>query len=222
MSESSTNIEWNDNLEKYIAGIAEQCYGYSLLHKASEARFAFLRNILEIPGLILSVLAGASSVGSESLFPKSFEFSSVCIGSVVLLTTIMSSVNSYFRFASRCESHRISSLLYNKEYRFLSLQLQLPRKDRIDAGKLIEQTREEINRLNEISNLIPDSILKEFKQKFNNDKYKNVSLPAELNGLQTVTIYKQIEDIKSPGFKSPQNKSDESAQIQHVFIKTPE
>jgi hypothetical protein len=129
----------------------------------------------------------------------------------------MSSVNSYFRFASRCESHRISSLLYNKEYRFLSLQLQLPRKDRIDAGKLIEQTREEINRLNEISNLIPENIIKEFKHKFNNDKYKNVSLPAELNGLQIVNVYKEsATEILSPGFKSPQNKSDENIQIQHV------
>lgn len=215
MSEASS-IEWNDNLERYIAGIAEQCYGYSLLHKHSEARFAFLRNILEIPGLILSVIAGASSVGSESLFPKSFEFSSVCIGSVVLLTTMMSSINSYFRFASRCESHRISSLLYNKEYRFLSLQLQLPRKDRIDVGKLIEQTREEINRLNEISNLIPDTIIKEFKQKYNNDKYKDVCKPSEINGLQIVTVYKEnSDDLQSPGFKSPQNQSDKDLQISH-------
>lgn len=216
MSEASTTIEWNDNLEKYLAGLAEQCFGYSLLHKASEARFAFLRNILEIPGLILSVVAGSASVGAESLFPKTFEFSSVCIGSVVLLTTIMSSVNSYFRFASRCESHRISSLLYNKEYRFLSLQLQLPRKDRIDAGKLIEQTREEINRLNEISNLIPERIIKEFKHKFDNDKYKNVCKPSELNGLQVVTVFKDKEEpIQSPGFTSPQNKSDKDNEISH-------
>jgi hypothetical protein len=128
----------------------------------------------------------------------------------------MGSVNSYFRFASRCESHRISSLLYNKEYRFLSLQLQLPRKDRIDAGKLIDQTREEINRLNEISNLIPDSILKEFKQKYNNDKYKNVCKPSEINGLQIVTVYKEKNDVlQSPGFKSPQNESNQDLQISH-------
>lgn len=216
MSEASSTIEWNDNLEKYIAGISEQCYGYSLLHKASEARFAFLRNILEIPGLILSVIAGSASVGAESLFPKTFEYSSVCVGSVVLLTSCMASINSYFRFSSRCESHRISSLLYNKEYRFLSLQLQLPRKDRIDAGKLIEQTREEINRLNEISNLIPETIIKEFKHKFDNEKYKNVVKPAELNGLQIVNIYRETGNDKSPGFTSPQNKANESIQISHV------
>ena len=188
MSETSPEIEWTDTLEKFFAGTAERCFGLNVLHKASEAHYARLRNFIDIPSLILSVVAGSCSVGSSSLFGDS-KYASVSIGCVVLLTTLMNSMNSYFKWAARSEGHRISSLQYAKLSRFLTIQMSLPREERMNAVDLLKYTRENVDRLQEISALIPDIILREYRVKFSKPEYAEVAKPEELNGLQVVKVY---------------------------------
>jgi hypothetical protein len=88
-------ISWNDNIELYIKQTGEKAHCFSWLHKQSEEVFSFKSSFIDLPVIILSVLNGATSIGSRSLFGDS-PYASIGIGIVALLTSILNTIGSYF------------------------------------------------------------------------------------------------------------------------------
>jgi len=199
MSEIAGEIEWTDNIEAYFKNIGERCYGLCWLHNRCEVRYSSLRNYTDLPVIILGVLNAATSVGSGTLFndPK---WASVGVGVVALIGSIISAVSSYFKWAARSESHRIASIQYGKLNRWVSVQMRLPRDERLCAIECLKYVKQEFDRLQEISPLVAPPIIREFQQKFGNDKYAAISKPTETNGLEAIEIYKEsMPPMPPPG-----------------------
>jgi hypothetical protein len=190
MSESSEfgPISWSDRLEKFFADIGEKAHALSWLHKRSQARFSWLKNYTDLPVIILGVINGSVSIGSSSLFGDS-PYASICVGAIALLTAILSTVSSYFKWAARSEAHRIAALQYSKLYRFLNVQCSLPREERMAPSQLLKYTRDIYDQLQEISPLLPPEVIREFKVVFNKPEYSNICRPEETNGLEHIEIY---------------------------------
>lgn len=197
MSEITGNIAWSDDLEIYFKNLGEQANGLAWLHKRAEAHYALRRNYLELPVIILGVLNGATSVGSGSLFsdPK---FASIGVGLVAILGAILSTITSYFKFSARAEAHRMSSIHFAKFYRFIAVQLGLPREERLQGQDALRHIKEENDRLLEISPLLPESVISEFKNRFSKT---NISKPSDANGLDEIHIYAPGETLSN--FASP-------------------
>lgn len=182
------DIRWNSRLEEYFAQTGEKAHCLSWLHKKGEEMFSYRTIWIDLPVIVLSTLNGAVSVGSDSLFGGS-QYASVCIGGVALLTAILSTIGSYFAFSRRAEGHRISGLNYAKLYRFLSIEMALPREERMRPSDLLKYVKTEYDRLSEISPLLPPQVIEMFKSKFSDAKYDSISKPEESNGLHAITIY---------------------------------
>jgi len=181
-------IHWGSRLEDYFAHTGEKASCLSWLHKKAEETFSYRTVWIDMPVIILGTLNGAVSVGSDSLF-SGWAYASVCVGGVALLTAILSTIGSYFAFSRRAEGHRISSLNYAKLYRFLSIEMALPREERMRPSDLLKYVKAEYDRLSEISPLIPPNVIALFKQRFSNAKYDSISKPEESNGLHAITVY---------------------------------
>jgi hypothetical protein len=188
MAEISNTIEWNSRLEKYFADTGEKAHGLSWLHKKAQERYSALKNYSDLPVIILGVLNGSVSIGSSSLFGDS-PFASVCVGIIALITAILSTIASYFKWAARSEAHRIAALQYSKLYRFLSVQCSLPRHERMTPADLLKYTKDSYDRMAEVAPLIPPEVVKAFKRKFDKPEYKDLSKPEETNGLEHIEIY---------------------------------
>jgi hypothetical protein len=195
----STTIHWNVRLEEYFAHTGEKAHCYSWLHKKSEELYSNRSVIIDLPVIILSTLNGAVSVGSESLFGDT-PFASIGVGIVALLTAILSTIGSYFAWSRRAEGHRISALNYAKLYRFLSIEMSLPRDERMTPNDLLKYVKTEYDRLSEISPLVPPFITDLFRQRFSDAKYDDISRPEDTNGLHPIIIYKRedISPLQSP------------------------
>lgn len=189
-------ITWNARLEEYFANTGEKANCYCWLHKKSEEMFSNRSVFIDLPVIILSTLNGAVSVGSDTLFGSS-QWSSVGVGVVALITAILSTVGSYFSWSRRAEGHRISSLNYAKLYRFLSIEMSLPRDERMSPNDLLKYVKSEYDRLSEISPLVPSGIINIFREKFSDKKYEDISKPEDTNGLHAITIFKP-SDAKTP------------------------
>jgi len=111
------------------------------------------------------------------------------VGAVALLTAILSTIGSYFAFSRRAEGHRISALNYAKLYRFLSIEMALPREERMRPSDLLKYVKTEYDRLSEISPLLPPRVIEQFKARFSDAKYDTISKPEDANGLHAITIY---------------------------------
>ena len=191
MSEITGDIEWTETLEDYFKDTGEQTHGLSWIHKQSEARYSSLRNYTDLPVIVLGVMNAAASVGSGTLFsdPK---WASIGVGVVALIGSIISAVSSYFKWAARAEAHRISSIQYGKLFRWISVQMRLPRDERLPAIECLKYVKQEYDRMAEISPLVPPEIVRTFQQRFGGEKYAKISKPIETNGLEAIEIFKEV------------------------------
>lgn len=218
MTDIANAIEWSNTLEEYFKATGEQSHGLSWIHKKSEARFAALRNYIDLPVIILGVLNGATSVGSGALFPDP-RWASIGVGVVALVTAILSTISSYFKWAQRAEAHRIASLQYAKLHRYIVVQLRLPRDERLACAELLKYVRDGFDRLAEISPLVPQEVIVEFNAKFKKTYGSRISLPSECNGLESVRIYDEHprpladapSSLVSPGIHLQRPGSDGAA-----------
>jgi hypothetical protein len=196
--EISPTIHWNSNLEEYFASTGEKAHCLSWCHKRAEALYSQRRNFIDLPTIVFSGLIGFLNAGSSTMFqdPK---ISSIALGIGSLFVSILQTVNTYFNWSKRAEGHRIAAIQYSKLYRFLNIEMSLPREERMTPQELLKYTKDYYDRLQEISPLVPPEIIYEFKKKF--EKEKDISKPEEANGLEKIIIY-------NPMIRSPQSLND--------------
>ena len=173
-------------LEEYFASTGEKAHCLAWCHKKAEALYSNRRTWIDMPVIIISGVTGFLSAGSTTMFsdPRS---SSVALGVASLFVSILNTAGSYFGWSKRSEGHRISAIHYSRLYRFVSVELSLPREERMEPQNFLKYVKDQYDRLQEISPLIPPVIIEEFKKKFENER--EISKPEETNGLEKITIY---------------------------------
>jgi aspartate carbamoyltransferase regulatory subunit len=201
MEETENKISWNDSLESLVAEEAEKCAGLSWLHTECERYFSVHTNCIALPVIILSTVNGFLSGSSQTIFTNA-QVSSIALGVVSLFTGVLSTLGSYFAWAKRTEAHRISAIQYQKISKFLTIELTLPKSERIAAKDILKITREQIERLMEISPAVPESIIAKYKLRFKDTN--DVAHPEVIQGLKKVVINKHedaVVEMKDEGIK---------------------
>lgn len=178
---------WHESLEQIIKKEAERSMALRWAHDESARWCAAWNTRLVFPCIILSTLSGAGSVGSATLLP--FEGAPALVGVVSLIVGMLQTVQSFFAFAKRSESHRIASLQYGKIHAHLELQLSMPRTERLTAKEVIDWLKAETERLSEIAPQIPATIKKIFHARFGDTP---TAVPTILNGLEPVMITQAV------------------------------
>lgn len=189
-------LQYNKHLEDLIAAEAEKSAVYRWLHDQAEKRYSTLNTFIAFPVIVISTLAGTASIGSETLFGNSAS-APIVIGLMSLAVSILNVVGNFFAWAKRTEAHRISSVNYGKLHRWISIELALPREQRIPAKHFLKQIREQVDRLNETSPLIPQVIVDKFKVSFTK-LHSNISVPEICNDIQNVEIYRGKNNEEEP------------------------
>jgi hypothetical protein len=198
--EISPTISWTNRLEEYFASTGEKASGLAWVHKRSEAIYSSRKTYIDLPVIIGSGVIAFLNAGSSSLFddPK---ISSVALGIGSLFMGILNSIGTYFGWAKRAEGHRISAIHYAKLYRFITVELSLPRIERMSPHDLLKYVKDQYDRLAEISPMVPEIVIHEFQRKFRNQK--DISKPEEANGLHKIDIYRDMEEDEIPELKLP-------------------
>ena len=192
-------ISWNDSLEVLVAEEAERSAGLSWLHTECEKYFSVHTNCIALPVIILSTVNGFLSGSSQTIFTNP-QVSSIALGIVSLFTGVLSTLGSYFAWAKRTEAHRISAIQYQKISKFLTIELSLPKVERVAAKDILKITREQVERLMEISPAVPEFILNKYKMRFK--EITDVSHPEIVQGLKKVMINK-YEEVHVPVNEGP-------------------
>ena len=81
----------------------------------------------------------------------------------------------------------MSGIHYAKLYRFINVELRLPREQRMQPGDFLKYTKDQYDRLAELSPPIPSSVAGEFARRM--EKYMDISKPEETNGLNKIEIF---------------------------------
>lgn len=179
-------------LEEYFASTGEKAHCLSWCHKNAEQLYSNRRTWIDLPVIVISGVTGFLSAGSTSMFsdPRT---SSIALGVASLFVSILNTAGSYYGWAKRAEGHRISAIHYARLYRFISVELSLPREERMLPNDFLKYVKDQYDRLQEISPLLPPEVISEFQTKFANEK--EISKPEEANGLEKITVFRGTENL---------------------------
>lgn len=191
IAESNVNIHWTVKLEEYFACTGEKAHCLSWVHKQSEAMYSNRRTWIDLPVIIGSGVIAFLNAGSSSMFDDA-RVASVALGVGSLCVGVLNTMGTYFGWSKRAEGHRISSIHYSKLYRFITVELSLPREERMNPHDFLKYVKDQYDRLQEISPMVPQKVIHEFQKKFKNET--EISKPEEANGLEKITIYRRADE----------------------------
>lgn len=180
------NVTWTVILEDYFAQTGEKANGLAIMHKRSESIFTRRKTYIDLPVIVGSGAVAFLNAGSSSLFTD-HQLAATALGVGSLVIGILNTVGTYFGWAKRAEGHRMSGIHYAKLYRFINVELRLPREQRMQPGDFLKYVKDQYDRLAELSPMIPSSITHSFAKQM--EKYRDISKPEETNGLNKIEIF---------------------------------
>ena len=189
--ELSTNIHWTDKLEDYFASTGEKAHCLGWVHKQAESLYSTRRTFIDLPVIVGSGVIAFLNAGSQTMFDDQ-RIASIALGVGSLVVGILNTMGTHFGWAKRAEGHRISAIHYSKLYRFISVEMSLPREERMSPHDLLKYVKDQYDRLAEISPLVPREIIHKFQNRFK--KETDISKPEEANGLEKIEVYRPSKE----------------------------
>ena len=169
--EKRPKLIWSRNVEKLLSMWADLASCHKWMHEKSYRKFKTLNYYYSIPIIVLTTITGTISVGMTSLFPANAQqFAQIIVGSVNIVTGIITTLQNFFRYAQLSESHLNAFSGWSRLHRNIMIELNLERKSRKDASDFVKICRSEYDRLMEQQPLYPPEVVQEFKKKFGDIK----------------------------------------------------
>ena len=191
--EDDRNItRWSDSTEKLLQSWADSSLCFRLLHEEAFRKFKKINMAFNIPVIILSTLTGSTSLASNALFPG-MDQAPIFIGIVSLLTGIIQTISSYFKYESLATSHYSAFKSYSRLHRDILVELSLPRQSRKPVEDFLKQSITTYNNLVDTSPIIPKAVMKKLDHELK--KIEDLFNPLDL---KHTTVNIKNTDSPSP------------------------
>lgn len=169
-SSEGDEVSWNDRHEQILKLWAEESVCWQRMHEMSHRKYSFRNMQLTLPVIVMSTVTGTANFAMSSLSPEWQVRLPVIIGSVNILSGMITTIAQYLRIQERNEGHRVAALSYGKLVRNVTSELSLVREERSSSGlPLVRLCRNEMDRLEEQSPEIDKDIINLFDEKFGQD-----------------------------------------------------
>ena len=177
-SSSKRKTEWTPDHETILVEWADKAMCYRWLHTRANAMYNTLNAFYTVPVIIISTLTGTANFAQDRV-PSNYQGLFVMIvGAFNILAGIISTIQQFLKITQLNESHRVSSIAWDKFYRNIKIELAKHPNERMTAVQMIKMSKEEYDRLMETSPNIPAEIVAMFKTSFqNSDNYKDIIKP---------------------------------------------
>lgn len=165
------NAEWTLEHEQILVEWADKAMCYRWLHARSNAMYSYLNAWYTIPVIIISTLTGTANFAQERVPLEYQSLFVMVVGGFNILAGIITTIQQFLKITQLNESHRVSSIAWDKFYRNIKIELSKHPDERMNVTQMIKICKEEFDRLMETSPNIPDKIIHSFKSEFK--KYEN-------------------------------------------------
>jgi len=181
---------WSFEHDELLSNWSDKAACYTWMHDATQRKFRKINMRLGIPVIVLSTISGTANFGISTIFPVGFSYGNAVIGTLSLITGVISTISNFLGYAQSEEAHRIACVQWSKFKRTLETELSLHPNERKNPSEFIKYAKAELDRLMEQSPTIPQDIIDNFLKTFR--KLKGVKMPEICNKLEHTTIYEQL------------------------------
>ena len=175
-------IDYTDELEDILKKESEISESMSILHKKCYSKFNKFSVFINIPVIVLSAFVGFLSPLTL------FDHQAIFLGSLSIFIGILKTLDSYFDYTKRSETHRIIGLNYLKISKFIQIQLSLERKYRISANDLLDLIINDLANLRDQEPAITKDVIIDYNEQY---KDETTAKPPICNGLTNIIINKK-------------------------------
>jgi hypothetical protein len=162
----SNHIEWTPEHEQILIEWADKAMCYRWLHSKSNNMYSTLNAWYTIPVIIISTLTGTANFAQERVPLKYQSYFVMIVGGFNIMAGIITTIQQFLKITQLNESHRVSSIAWDKFYRNIKIELAKHPSERIDPKQMLKMSKEEFDRLIETSPNIPEKIVQQFKINF--------------------------------------------------------
>jgi hypothetical protein len=160
------NNNWTSDHETILIEWADKAMCYRWLHSKSNLMYSRLNAWYTIPVIVISTLTGTANFAQERVPLEYQNYFAMIVGGFNILAGIITTVQQFLKITQLNESHRVSSIAWDKFYRNIKIELAKHPSERIDPKHMLKTSKEEFDRLIETSPNIPDNIILQFKTNF--------------------------------------------------------
>ena len=163
---NNNSVEWTAEHEQILVEWADKAMCYRWLHSKSNAMFSSLNTWYTIPVIVISTLTGTANFAQERVPVEYQSFFVMIVGGFNIMAGIITTIQQFLKITQLNESHRVSSIAWDKFYRNIKIELAKHPSERIDPKQMLKMSKEEFDRLIETSPNIPEKIVEQFKTNF--------------------------------------------------------
>lgn len=193
--------KWTKDHEKILIDWADKAMCYKWLHSKSHEKFSKMNTYFTIPVIVMSTITGTANFAADRV-PLAYRgYYSMAIGGVNIMAGIVTTIQQFLKISEINESHRVSSISWDKFYRKIRVELAKPPMERQNVYDFLKSCTEEFDRLMEISPNINHKIIELFKDTFGNENldehkrkmFEALKKPEICDSLESVqfSIYKE-------------------------------
>jgi hypothetical protein len=159
-------IHWTEENETILVEWCDIAQCYKWLYYRAHIKFSIMHAWFTIPTITFSTISGTASFAQASIPVDYQNYVTMGIGSINIIIGVITTIQQYLKISELNESHRVSSISWDKFSRNIRIELAKIPEERSDAGSFIKVCRNEFDRLMETSPNLPEYIIKEFINKF--------------------------------------------------------
>ena len=159
-------IKWTKEHEELMVDWADKAMCYRWLHAKSNKKLTTLNTWFTIPVIIMSTVTGTANFAQEKFPEATREYVPMLIGGVNIVAGIITTVQQFLKIGELNEAHRIASLSWDKFYRKIRIELAKSPDERINITDFLKTCAEDFDRLMEISPVINEKIIQQFRDTF--------------------------------------------------------
>jgi hypothetical protein len=213
-------VKWSIENEEMLVEWCDigQCYKW--LHMRAHMSYSRKQAWFTIPAIILSTVSGTASFAQESIPVKYQSLATMMVGTINISVGILTTIQQYLKISELNESHRISSIGWDKFARNIRIELAKTPDERMSAGDFLKFSRDEFDKLMEISPFVPDLVIDEFKKKVKEGGDDNISNRPK-KGLvkpDIMNIITSVEEKRHHWYKGV-NKSERETEVDDDLVK---
>tara|TARA_A100001015_G_C14923636_1_gene685340 strand:+ start:99 stop:1022 length:924 start_codon:yes stop_codon:yes gene_type:complete len=178
---------WKKEDENLLKQWADKAQCYQWLHNKSRAVYQRKNAWYTIPVIIISTITGTANFAQERFSDEIKPYVVISIGTLSIIAGIITTIYQFLKISEINEGHRIATLSWGKFHRNLEAELTRHPLDRMKPIELMNISKEEYNRLIEISPQLDNKILKLFSSKFK--KNTELTKPEIGNTINSINVF---------------------------------
>ena len=213
---------WTREQEELLKDWCDIANCFRWLHEEASFKYRKINNRIALPVIILSTLTGTVNFGMKSLVPEpSQQLAAAIVGGVNIFCGILTTIQTYFRYAELTEGHSSASKMWSKFQRLINIELAIEPSKRRHPNDFLKFCIDEYDKLKELSPTIPKDIAFEFKYKFR--KTNNVFKPDIYDHLgKTLTYLDYVSRNKNDQNVRNETQTTDIDELQSIRIDNSE